>query len=182
MNNSAKNKIYFAIFVWAVLAFACFGFVFKKLTASNIASLDRIAVLKKEQSELEAEKASFLQGKHDLEKLSLQAIQPESFFSRDITLVNEIRRLEQIARDLNLVMNLSGVSGTLKSAKRAPTKAEIYQIPFTINVQGSQANVVSFMEYLENLEFLTSVGTVAISSAAEGAINTTFTASFYLKK
>ncbi|MEK7618486.1 MAG: hypothetical protein AAB410_05070 [Patescibacteria group bacterium] len=182
MNNSPKNKIYFAIFVWAVLCFACFGFIFKKLNASNIASLDRIAVLKKERSELEAEKASFLQGKNDLEKLSLQAIQPESFFSRDITLVNEIRRLEQISRDLNLIMNLSGVSGTLKSAKRAATKAEIYQIPFTISAQGSQANIVSFMEYLENLEFLTSVGTVSISSASEGKINTTFTASFYLKK
>ncbi|MBI3231837.1 MAG: hypothetical protein HYZ51_02015 [Candidatus Doudnabacteria bacterium] len=182
MNNSAKSKIYFAVFVWAALSFVMFGLIFKKLNASNFESLERIRALKKEQAILEVEKASFLQGKNDLEQLSSESIQPGDFFSKDITLVNEIRRLENIARDLNIQMNLSGISGTLKSAKRAGTKAEIYQIPFTISAQGPLASIVSFMEYLENLEFLTSVNAVSISLAGEGKVSAMFSASFYLKK
>ncbi|KXK30246.1 MAG: hypothetical protein UZ12_BCD005000603 [Bacteroidetes bacterium OLB12] len=183
MRNSEKNKIYFAVFIWLALCLAAFGFLFKKLNASNIVALEEITALKKQKGVLEAEKESYTLAKNDLQKLSAEKIQPENFFSRDITLVNEIRRLEGIAKDLKIDMNLSGVAGTLRTLRPAGgVKSEIFQIPFTMNVKGSLASVVSFMEYLENLEFLTSVNNVNISSAGQGGVNANFSAVFYLKK
>jgi len=183
MRNSVKSKIYLAIFIWLVFCFVAFGFLFKKLNASSAAALDEITLLKRQKALLEAEKASYIQAKNDLEKLSDEKIQPENFFSRDITLVNEIRRLEGIAGELKIDMSLAGVAGTLKSLRPAVgIKSGIYQIPFIIHTKGSLAATVSFMEYLENLEFLTSVNTAAISSGGANGVNSTLTAAFYLKK
>ena len=182
MNRSAKNKIYFAVFVWLILCFVMFGWIFKRLSASNQLLLDNIMALKIEEATLKAEKESFIAGKNDLERLSAQKIQPENFFSRDITLVNELRRLEQIANDLGITMGLSGISGTLKSASKAKTKAEIFQIPYSIGLNGPLSKVVSFIEYLENLEYITSINKAGVSAADKGNINAGLTATFYLKK
>lgn len=182
MFNSAKNKIYLVVFVWIILSLAISYFVFKKLGASNQTVLDEIGVLKKDEARLEAERQSFLQAKDDLEKLAAEKIQPENFFSQDITLVNEIRRLEKLAQDLGLKLTLSGISGTLKTATKAGTNSEIFQIPYSIQVQGNLDKVVSFLEYLENLEYITAVNVGTLSAADGQAVNASFNAAFYLKK
>lgn len=182
MQHSAKNKIYFAVFAWLILCFVMLGWIFKRLDASNQLLLDKIMALKTEEATLKAEKESFIAGKNDLERLSAQKIQPENFFSRDITLVNELRRLEQIASDLGVSMSLSGISGTLKSATRAKTQTEIFQIPYGIGLGGPLPKVVSFMEFLENLEYITSISKATVSAADKGSVNASLTATFYLKK
>ena len=182
MRGSAKNKIFFYLFVWVVLCSGMFFWVFKNMTVSNQASLDETMTLKKEEALLEAQKQSFIQAKNDLAKLKSYEIQPEDFFSKDVTLVNEIRRLEAVSQTLSLNTTFSGISGTLKTAVKAPTKSSIVKIPFNINTKGTLANTVAFMEYLENLEFMTSVNLASVSSAGEGEVNASFSAAFYLKK
>ncbi len=175
MKNSAKNKIFLGIFVWLILCFIMFGWVFKKFRLSNQVILESLAVLKKEEAILEAERQSFLQARNDLDKLSKAALQPTDFFSKDIT-------LENIAKDLSVQMNLSGVSGTTKSGQAAGTKTDMIRIPFSLSLQGSLANVVSFMEYLENLEFITPVQTVSINSGGVNNVAAALSASFYVKR
>jgi len=182
MQNSTKNKIYFAIFIWLLISFLMFGWVFKRMNASNKSLLDTLMTLKIDEAKLQAEKASFIAAQKDLERLSLQKIQPETFFSQDVTLVNELRRLESIAADLGITMNLGGISGTLKTAAKAKTKSQIFQIPYSIGLVGPLAKVVSFMEYLENLEYINTVSMVNISGSDQENISANFTAAFYLKK
>lgn len=182
INNSAKQKIIVGLMVWVGMSFLMYFYVFKKFDLTNETKLSAIQNLKKEQFLLEAERDSFLKGKSDLEKIEKEKIKPTDFFSKDITLVNEIRRLEQIGAELNLDLALSGVSGTIKSARKAGTKSEIFQIPVSMNVKGTLQNAVSFLEYLENLEFLTIGNMVNFNSVESGIVSVSLNASFFVKK
>lgn len=182
MQSSIKNNIYFAIFSWLLIIAVFLGYAFKKIESSNHARLEELRLLKMEEARLQAEKQSYELAKNDLASITLKELQPEDFFSQDVTLVNEIRRLEKIAQDLGVEMGLSGISGTLKTAWKHTGASEIYLIPFNVSLSGSLADIVSFMEYFENLEFITSVGSANFSSAGSGKLNASFAAGFYIRK
>ena len=180
--NSTKNKIYMAVFFWLVASGVMFGYLFDKFGSSNQTLIEEMSSLKKQEAMLQAEKQSFIEAQNDLSQIENAKLKPEQFFSQDITLVNEIRRLESIARDIGVEMELTGISGTLKNATKAGTKSEIYQIPYVISLKGPLSKAVAFMEYLENLEFITKTGQVNFSAAGKGEVNVTFNSFLYIKK
>jgi hypothetical protein len=180
--GGVKNKIYFGSMVLLVMCVSMFGYVFKKLSASNQVLIEQLNVSKKEEAKLKDEQESFIRAQNDLAKLARESIKPQNFFSQDISLVKEIERLEQIAGNVGVTMTLTGISGTLKTATKATTRSEIYQIPYNLRLEGSLDGVVAFMEYLENLEYITSVGTVGLSTSDNLSVIANLTANFYLTK
>lgn len=180
--SPTKNKIYMAVFFWLLGSGIMFGYLFKKIDSSNQTLIQEMSGLKRQEANLEAEKKSFIEAQNDLGQIENEKLKPEQFFSQDVTLVNEIRRLESIARDIGIEMELSGISGTLKNATKAGAKSEIFQIPYIISLKGPLSKVVAFMEYMENLEFITKTGQVNLSAAGKGEVNVTFNSFLYLKK
>lgn len=179
---SAKNKIIIIGILLVVLSLLNFTYFFKILDASNQKILDSMAKDKKGLAVLLAEQQSEAQAQYDLQELAKKPLQPEDFFSRDITLVNEIKILENLEEKLGVKMSLSGVSGTIKSAAPANTVTPLVVIPYNIGVTGSLNRVVDFIETLENLNFVTNVSNISLSSADQGNVSAGMTASFYLRK
>ena len=79
-------------------------------------------------------------------------------------------------------MQLSGVSGTINTAPKAKTTTALVVIPYSISLSGSLQDVLNFIETLENLSFITNVGSVSIAAADSGSVSAGLTANFYLRK
>ncbi len=183
MNHfSAKNKIVVLLIVWFGLSAISFGYFFKILDRANKLTLLSVDKQKKELAQLKAEQQSESQAQWDLDTLAKENIQPEDFFSRDITLVNELKVLEALGQRLGVKMQIGGVSGTIHTVSKAKTITPLGVIPYSINVNGSLPRVVDFIETLENLRFITNVSNISISSADQSTVNVNMTANFYLKK
>ncbi len=179
---SAKNKIFILLATWLGLSAAMLLFFFNLLDNSNRNNVDAMFDQKKDLTILKAERQSFVQAQADLLRLSKEIHQPENFFSSDITLVNEIRTLENLGTEYNLQMQLSGVSGTIGTVPKAKTSTALGVIPFTISLSGEFQNVVDFVEVLENLDFITNVNNLSVNAGANGQVNASLAANFYLKK
>ncbi len=179
---TAKSKIYSALAIWLLVCLAMFSYGFKILDNSNQETQDKILQQNKELAVLEAEKASYEQANKDLSELSQKKMQPGDLFSRDITLVNELKTLESLAQTLGLDLNLSGISGTTKTAPKAQTQGDIVIVPYYMIVNGQFSKVVDFIETAENLPFITHLNGVTISAASGGTVNANLTANFYLRK
>ena len=107
--------------------------------------------------------------------------QPQDFFSNDLHLVREIQDLEAAGRDSDVTLTLT-VAGKVAAAARAPTVADIYIIPYTMQVRGQFSAVVQFLERVEHLAFITQVKALSINAVQQGEVNAVLTATFYIKK
>lgn len=148
----------------------------------SIKTLDEIWKQSKELKLLEAEQDSYLQAKKDLEELSKKPMQPEDFFSQDITLVKEIQVLETLGDKYNVDLSFSGISGVVSSAPRAKTQSDIVYVPYSVGLQGSFKNVVNAIEALENLDFVTTLNSMSASSGNGDTINVSLTSNFYVRR
>ncbi len=179
---SAKNKIYVGVAVWVVACASMFMYFFHILDNSNQLLVSNIGDKRHILSVIKAERDSYQKAKKDLQELQSKPIQPDSFFSKDVTLVNEIRTIEQLGKDLDVAVTLTGVSGTAQSAAKAKTSSSLAAIPCNLTVVGDFSHTVAFVESLENLDFITNVSTVNVSGAANSKVNITLGANFYIKK
>jgi len=179
---SAKNKIYVAAAVWLISCGLMFGYFFKILARSNESAVVEILQQKKDLASLQAERDSFERARSDLKMLAGEAYQPEAFFSRDITLVKEIEVLENLGKQLDVKLSLSGLSGTTKTAPKAKTQGAIVIVPYNIILQGSFEKIVDFIETLENLDFITNIGGLSLSAGSGGTVTLNFTSNFYLRQ
>ncbi len=179
---SAKNKIIVLSIVWLVLSFAMLFYFFGFLDESNSNLVLSMQQQKKELLSLKAERDNYNQARADLDKLVAAEIQPDDFFSRDVTFVNEIKTLERWAEKLNVNMQLSGISGTVASAPKAKTTTALASIPFGVSLNGTLSDVTAFVQLLEHLNFITNVNSFSITAADPGKINMSLTANFYLRK
>ncbi len=183
MNNlSAKNKIYLVIAVWFIGCALFFGYFFNILDNSNAGYVTKIADLKKQLQILKAEQQSYRQAQSDLDAVKALAYQPEDFFSKDLTLVNEIKTLEALGNKTNVKYELSGLSGTINTVQKANTNGPIYIIPITFSVSGAFQDVLGFIESLENLPFIINVSTLSVSAASQGGVAASMTSSLYISK
>jgi len=179
---NAKNKIILATIAWLIASGAMLFHFFGILDSANQVTVLSIETKKKELQTLQAQNQSYLHAKADLKLLADQRLQPEDFFSRDITLVNELKILEALKQRFGLETQISGISGTISNAAKAKTTTALVTIPYAINVTGSLGDVVNFIETLENLSFITNVTNITISAAENNKVTAGMSATFYLRK
>ncbi len=179
---SARGKIIVVAALWVLSAGAMFGLGFGWLNEQNDLQLKKLQDQTRDQQLLLAEQDSFQKAKRDVEEASKAAHQPAELFSKDVTLVNEIKTLEDVTASLHLDFTLSGLSGTVQRAPKAKTQSELVQLPYTVSVSGSFADVVAFLETLENLPFITQVSAISFSAGSGGKTAASFTASFFVRK
>ena len=179
---SAKNKIFVLIALWVLLCGSMFGYFFNILDNSSSGNVLKITEAKKELLSLQAEQKSYRKAQADLDAVKNKLYPPQSLFSQDISLVNQVRTLEGIGEKYGVKFNLSGLSGTVKTATKAKTSTEIYVIPISFNVVGQFRNVVNFVEVLENLDFPISIYSFTTSVASKGEISVSLGANFYIRK
>ena len=170
------------VLAWALVSAAMLLYFFKFLDGSNQKILDSMDGQKKILGSLLAEKRSEELAQKDLEELAKKTLQPGDFFSKDITLVNELKTLESLSSKYNVDMTTSGISGTVSTAAKAKTITPIVTIPYSISINGNLVSVVKVIETLENLSFITNVSNISISAGDKGKVNASMTANFYLKK
>ena len=177
-----RHKIYIALTIWLGLTGMAFGYAFKLLDTSNRSLNSEISQEQRSLALLEAEQNSYKLAREDLEKLRGQPDQPENFFSQDITLVNEIRTLENITKLNNVTLSLSGLSGTTKNASSAKVRSNLVRIPYSLGLSGNFADVINTLETIENLPFITELTNISVSSTGNGSVSAGSTAYFYLEK
>lgn len=179
---SAKNKIIIICLLWLGVSVLMLGFLFKLQDGSNQAVLDSMAQDRQNLAKLQAEDQSFKQAKADLDKLAAQPLQPQQFFSRDVSLVGEIQTLQNLGQQNKVQMQLNGVNGTINSLAPAPTKSSIVVVPYSISLSGSLANDMNFITSLEHLSFVTTVTGISVTAGGQGSDNISLGADFYLLK
>lgn len=179
---SAKNKIILACVIWVAISALMFMFLFKILDTSNQAIIDSYAVQEQKLNVLLAEQQSYLKANEDLNTVSQERYQPDDLFSKDVSLVNELATLENLSQNFNVKMTISGLSGTINTAKKAATKSEIYQIPYSLTLSGTLNDCEAFLESLENLKFVTTTSSLTVTTASDGKVLINLNAFFYLKK
>lgn len=179
---SAKNKIFILLSVWLVFSMVMFLYFFGILNASNSNYVENLTQKNKDLAVLNAERESYIQARDDLARIEKEEIKPDNFFSKDTSLVNEIKTLEGWAKKLELQMQLAGVSGTINTLPKAKTLSSIGTVSYSVNLLGSFTQVVNFIEVLENLNFITNINSLSISSSTNGLVNMSLSANLYLKK
>ena len=168
--------------LWIAVDFAMVSHYFNIFDNTSRQTLEQIAAQRQEMAQLSAERDSYLRAKQDLVELQGKAVQPEDFFSRDVTLVNEIKTLENLGQKLKVALTLSGLSGTVTSAPKAKTQGEIFVVPYSISVTGDFSDVVAFIETMENLDFVTTLSALNISASSDSKVSASLTANFYLRQ
>ena len=68
-----------------------------------------MAQQRKDLANLKAERESYRLAKEDLEALANKTYQPVDFFSKDVSLVTEIKTLEALGEQMGVTMQLSGL-------------------------------------------------------------------------
>lgn len=179
---SAKNKIITLVAGWLLLCAAMLMYFFGLLDASNQKTLEGLNKVKTDLAAVRAQSESYKQEQADLQLLSQKAIQPDDFFSKDITLVNEIKTLESLSSEMSVKMSLSGVSGTVNTAAPAVTATPMVVVPFSLNLNGNFSDVIAFIETLEHESFISNVTGFSISAAGPGQVTANLGGSFYIKK
>ena len=179
---STKHKIYLALAIWLALVGVMFSYIFPLLGQSNAAQLNTLGDQRKQLGKLQAEQESFQQAQADLLAVAKKPRQPEDFFSKDITLVNEIQALEDLGAKSGVQFALSGVAGTIATVPKAKTASEIFAVPAVLSISGPFSGVASFIESLENLDFIVNVSGISVTSVGADKIAATLTANFYLHK
>jgi Tfp pilus assembly protein PilO len=183
MNSlTAKNKIIAIATAWVVVSALMLFYFFGILDASNQQMVDAIAKEKKDLQTLQAQNQSYLQAKADLKQLEEKEHQPEDFFSKDITLVNELRVLEGLKTKFNLQMQITGIAGSLPSLPKAKTASSLAMVPYSISATGNFSDVLDFIETLQNLNFITNITNVSVRAAERGQVSVGMAASFYIRK
>ncbi len=179
---SAKNKIVIAVVIWLIASVSMVMYGFGIFSTGNQKMLFQIQESKKELAALQEEKNSYAQAQKDLEQMLKEKIQPQDFFSQDVTLVNELKILEDLQDSLGIKLTVSGVSGTAGSAAKAKTQSDIVSVPYGISASGPFESIVHLVQTLENLPFVTTIGSLAISSGEKGTVNFATNANFYLRR
>lgn len=179
---SAKNKIFIMLASWLILSGLMFFYFFGLLDNANQHALDDMMQQNQNLSVLNSERESYLQSQKDLQQLAQESIQPGTFFSEDITLVDEIKTLEEWGQRLGVQMTLTGVSGTADTSPEAKTITPIVMVPYNINLVGDLTQAVNFLEVLENLDFITHINSISMGAATKGQVVLNLSANFYIKK
>jgi Tfp pilus assembly protein PilO len=180
--SSAKNKIILVLLAWLILSASMFLYFFKLLDVQNQATLDSMAQERKDLASLQAQDQSYKQAQADLQELAGKPYQPEDFFTSDISLVNEIQTLENLAAKYNLTMQISGIAGTIETLQSANTVTPIAMVPYGITLSGDFFQTVNFIESLEHLSFIANPTNISINGADNGNVSASMSANFYLKK
>ncbi len=183
MNSlTAKNKIYALAAVWLVLVVGMVMYGFPILDRSNEALVTKHNDQQKRLASLEAEVASYNQAQSELDKVTKQKYLPDQLFSRDISLVKELRTLEDMGLEHGVNVIIGGLGGTVKNAQKAKTQSELYIIPYSITVTGNFDNSIQFLQHMENLRFITTINSVSVSALSGNEVSFNMNASFYLQK
>ena len=179
---SAKNKIIIIALAWLVLTALNFGYFFNIMDGKNRAILNALEQQKLARAILRSERESEKQAEKDLQELKAKPYQPENFFSRDITLVNEIETLDNLSKKLNVSMQLSGIAGTVNTEPKAKTLTDLAAIRYSMTLNGSLPQAMNFIETMENLSFITNIETVSINAADKDSVIANLAPNFYLRK
>jgi Tfp pilus assembly protein PilO len=178
---SYKIKNYIVIAALGLVFVLLFTYFFGLFDTRNELMAQEVQSKEKELAAAQAEQRSFQQAQKDLEALKELPLQPQDFFSVDTRLVKEIKTLEDLAGEIGLKLTLQ-VSGTSKAAAKAPnTTSALLVVPYTMSLEGSFPKVVSYLNAIEHLPFVTTVQTLEINALPKDLVRTSISAQFYIK-
>lgn len=177
-----KTKIYLTFVIWLGVCGAMFMYGFGILDGQNQLTAAKVATEKTAMQQLQQQQQSYIQAQQDLKKLSQEKMQPDDFFSEDVTLVKEIETLEGVASKAGVQVSLGGISGTVNSAPKASTKSSLFLEPYSMSITGDFFKVVDFIQAMEQLSFVTTVSQITVSSLTGGEVTMSLSANFYIRK
>ncbi len=175
-----QNKLVGISVAFLVVAVAFFALLFPYQQQMLASRLLKLQETKKVVQELRQEQTNIQLAKQDLSEMAAKPLQPEDFFSRDTSLVAEIKNIESITSKLELDATLS-VSGTSKSGLKISESKDLVGIPFALTLTGHYADLVRFMEYMENAASLTAVRSLTLGVADSQTVSASLSGSFYIK-
>jgi hypothetical protein len=177
---SYKRKVYFSLLILLALAVALFGYIYGLVDLTNQSIADEATARQVQYITMQSEQQSYEAGKRDLAVLSEKPYQPSAFFSRDTSLVKEIRTLEMLANQLQINFGLQIAGNVTSAPKIKDTIGEIRAIPSTMVLEGSFENVTQFLDSMEQLHFVIQVKAITITATEGNRIKAVANSIFYL--
>jgi len=183
--RSYRKKIIVSSVILVALFIAMFAYVYPLLDGKNQKIIDELNGEKAEYNNLQSEKKSFELGQRDLKQIQSRPYQPSDLFKTDKFLVEAVEQLEQGAREADVVFSLqvSGNStGGSVAAKGPKTASNLIAVPYTMEVKGEFGAIVSFLERVEQMPFITHVEGVDFKVASNTSITALLRAQFFIRK
>lgn len=180
MNKVERSIVIWAV-SWLVVTVALFVYGFSFFDEKTLAVQTDLTTAKAELSKLKAEQQAVKLAKQDLETVKTKNIQPEDFFKKDTTLVDQVQQLEQMSKKYDLDFQL-GLSGTISNGTPAKGIEGIVVIPFNVSVGGSLQNVEKFIESFEHMPYIVYQNSLNITAAAHNQVNAQMSANFFIRK
>jgi Tfp pilus assembly protein PilO len=161
------------------LALFIYGYSF--FDTKTLAVQTELTTAKGELSKLKAEQQAVKLAKQDLENVKTKNIQPEDFFKKDTTLVDQVQELEEMSKKYDLTFQL-GLSGTISNGTPAKGIDGIVVIPFNVTITGTLENVEKFIESFEHMPYIVYENSLNITAATHNQVNAQMNANFFLRK
>jgi hypothetical protein len=180
------NKILTALGVWAAITAGMLFFVLPKLGGVITHTQETKATQYAELEKLRQQTRVLQKMQEDLNNIKRQPVQPEDFFTRDVKLVHEIQHEEEIAAQTGNKIKLT-ISGTADKAQNIQSASALFQVPYTITLQGRFDGLIKFLDLLENSYFISPVSGLNIRTNTDESdpnanIVTTIYANFFIHK
>jgi len=179
--TSYKNKIFVVVALLLVISASMFLYFFHIIDNSNHLLVTTFADKQHSLEVLQAQEESFRQANSDLTKVLAEKYQPGDLFSQDVTFVNELKVLEDLGTSMNVKLDITGISGTIKTAQKATSLSNLVQIPYSVTVEGTLTNCLMFLESAEHLKFATIIPSMELSSGGDNDVIINLTGFFFLK-
>ena len=177
-----NKKVAASLLVWLAGTALAFFWLFPKLSGSLIELKQSHAKQIAELNQLKDYAKGVERMQQDLATMRKGEVQPEEFFTSDIKLVNEIKHIESIALETNnaIIFNISGTADKAAAVKGA--SSALFEIPYTITLEGNQQTVQNFVSRLEKSYFVSPVNAVSYLVDNNGVLVARVVANFYIQK
>lgn len=184
-----NNKILAHFAVWGVVAGLSLFFVFPKL-ADNLKDLQKDHADQIEQlNDLKNHAKGIELMQSDIDNIEKQSLHPDSLFTSDVELVNEIKHIEETAQVTAVELDPIGVSGSVTATDKTKSKeqtlvskSDLVPIPFTVTLRGDFLSSLKFIEYFEHNYFLSPINALTFTVSENRPVETKILSNFYLLK
>lgn len=166
---------------WCLVTFGLFFFGFGFFDSRTASTKQELVSVQSQFYKLQAEEQGVKLAKQDLENIKQRQLQPDDFFKKDTTLVDQVVNLENLSKKYNLTFQL-GLSGTVNSGVAVPGNTSLVRIPFSISLNGKFIDVLRFLESFEHMSYIAHADNLNITAAGQGNVGATMGAGFFIRK
>lgn len=180
---NVTKKIILIIVAWLVVTAAVFLYVLPKVGDSLIALQNSHQDQINQLSLLQAQTKNLTQMQADLDVINKKSIKPDDLFPIDVSLVNQLKFIENIAQQTNNQLTIQITGSENQATPVSGSLSHLLQSPYSIKIVGTFPDAVNFIQQMETSYFISPIAGINMSEATDTKLLTTqILTNAYLRK